>query len=289
MPPHVETDAGLAEAVLRAALAFAAIVAATSCVSALLLGAGPRVAVEGLLLLAIAGIGVARVDVAARLLRPNGRCVVVAGLFGLAGILDPGLYEHYTGIAGIPMAIAAFVSSARWVAICVAVSTAAYLCALALDGSTLAWMVGDGGEVIVGQLVNFAGTAAACLLVVGVLRRVLASSPQRLAAVRAGGPSLTPQLALAARGGAGVALLPPAEPRILIAGLTHGERDVLALLASGRVPKQAAGDLVIALATVRSRISSAKHKTGARTLDQLVAMYAEAELAPRPAELRLVA
>ena len=37
--------------------------------------------------------------------------------------------------------------------------------------------------------------------------------------------------------------------------------------------------LAVALATVRSRIASAKRKTGARTLDQLVAMYSEAELA----------
>lgn len=139
-------------------------------------------------------------------------------------------------------------------------------------------MVGDGRYVIAGHLVNFAGNAAVGLLMVALLRRFLAAAPQSLAAVRAGGRSLTPQLALAASG-RHVALLPAAPARTLVAPLTHGERQVVALLATGRVPKQAAHDLSIALATVRSRIASAKRKTGARTLDQLVAMYSEAELA----------
>ncbi len=107
---------------------------------------------------------------------------------------------------------------------------------------------------------------------------VLGGVGAQLAAVRAGGDSLTPQLALAASG-RHVAALPAADARSLIAKLTDAERVVLALLANGRVPKQAAHDLSIALPTVRSRIAAAKRKTGARTLEQLVALYATADVA----------
>lgn len=96
--------------------------------------------------------------------------------------------------------------------------------------------------------------------------------------MRAGGASLTPQLALAA-GGRHVLLLPPADPRTLIAALTPAECDVVKLLAAGRRPSQAAFELWIALPTVRSRIAAAKRKTGARTVEHLVALYAECERA----------
>ncbi len=278
---RVATTAGVAEAALRAGLALVGILAASNCAVALLLGAGGPAIVQGLVLVAVAGAGVMRVDVAARLLRPKGRVAAAVALFGLGGLLDAGLYDWFGGVAGALVCVSALVSSRRWVALCVATGTAAYLGALALHGRGLTWMVGDGSYVIAGQLVNLAGNAAVGLLMVALLRRFLASAPQRLAAVHAGGRSLTPQLALAA-GGRSVALLPAADARTLIARLTSGERDVMALLASGRVPKQAAGDLSIALSSLRSRIASAKRKTGARTLDQLVAMYAEAQLdAPR--------
>jgi DNA-binding CsgD family transcriptional regulator len=65
----------------------------------------------------------------------------------------------------------------------------------------------------------------------------------------------------------------------VIEPLTTAERDVLALLAHGRAPKQAAYERGIAISTVRSHIRAAKRKTGARTLEQLVALFAEAEVA----------
>jgi len=269
---------GLGESVLRTGLALVVVVAGTNCVFALMAGAGALSAVEGIVLVAVAVAGVVRIDVAARLLRPKGRVVLLAGLFGLAGSLDVGLYDHFGGVAGVIVCIAAFVCAPRYVALCFAVCTVGYLGGLALHGSSLAWMVGDGLYVIVGHLVNFADHGAIGLLMLALLRRFLASAPQHLASLRADGRSLTPQLALAA-GGHHVALLPAADARTLITPLTQGEREVVSLLASGRVSKQVAHDLTIALATVRSRIASAKHKTGARTLPQLVAMYTEAELA----------
>ena len=228
---------------------------------------------------------------------PQGPVVLLAGLFALGGVLDAGLYEHFGGIAGALVCLAALVGSARQVALCMGICTAGYFGALALHGRSLAWMAGDGSYVIAGQLINLAGNAFVGVLMVALLRSFLAGAPQRLADVRAGGRSLTPQLALAA-GGRAVALLPAADARTLVSPLTRGEREVAALLAAGRVPKQVAHDLSIALPTVRSRIAAAKRKTGARTLDQLVALYvaagghamhAEAGDAAMVAEARLAA
>lgn len=62
--------------------------------------------------------------------------------------------------------------------------------------------------------------------------------------------------------------------------LTKSERRVLELLACGLAPKQAAWELGVSIATVRSHIASAKRKTGARTLVQLVWAFAESDTAP---------
>ena len=266
----------VARTVLCGGLALAVVIAATDCVFALVAGAGALAAAQGIVLVALGIAGMVRIDVAVRLLRPRGRVVALGGVYGAVGILDAGLYEHFGGVAGAIVFISALVCSARGVALCCCVCGIGYVCSLAVHGSSLAWMIGDGRYVIAGQLINFAGNGAVGLLMIALLRRFLASAPQRLAAVRAGGASLTPQLASAASG-RHLGLLPAADPGALIAPLTTVEREVVALLAAGRVPKQAANDLSIALATARSRIASAKRKTGARTLDQLVAMYVEGE------------
>lgn len=54
--------------------------------------------------------------------------------------------------------------------------------------------------------------------------------------------------------------------------LTNKEHDVVLGLAKGRAPKQLAADGGVALATIRAHIQSAKRKTRARTLTQLVAI-----------------
>ena len=58
------------------------------------------------------------------------------------------------------------------------------------------------------------------------------------------------------------------------AHLTCSERRVLTLLAQGLAPKQAAWELHVAISTVRSHIASAKRKSGARTLQQMVGAFA---------------
>ncbi len=67
--------------------------------------------------------------------------------------------------------VAALICSTRWVALCCVVSAAGFLGALALRGSPLASMIGDGRDVVVGQLVNLAANAGAGLLMIALLRR----------------------------------------------------------------------------------------------------------------------
>ena len=270
---------GLALVALRAGMALMAVVAATDCVFALVAGAGALTAVEGVAITGIAVAGMVYAHAAARLLLPTGRVVLLAAAFAAAGALDVGVQRHFTEVAAAIGIVAAVVATPRWVALCVTVSAVGFVGDLALHGRSLEWMLGAGRSDVAGQLVNLVANAAAGVLMIALLRRFVAGAPLRVAAVRAGGPSLTPQLALAARERHHPEL-PAADARVLIAPLTRGERAVVALLAEGRVPKQAAVDLSIALPTVRSRLAAAKRKTGARTLDQLVALYAEAELAP---------
>lgn len=52
--------------------------------------------------------------------------------------------------------------------------------------------------------------------------------------------------------------------------LTPAEREIVTLLAAGRVPKEIAAARGTTLATVRTQIKHAKRRTGARTLDELV-------------------
>jgi len=273
-----EATYALVETALRTGLTVVTVVAATDCLFALAAGGGATAAVEGAVLTGLGTAGVIRTDIAARVLRPSGRMVLLALMFAGAGFVDVGLQTHFAEVAAAIVLVAALICAARWVVLCGVVSAAGFLGALALHGSSLGWMVGDGRYVVAGQLVNLAANAAAGLLMIALLRRFLADAPLLLAAVRAGGGSLTPQLALAASG-RHVPLLPAADPRTLIAALTPAERAVVELLATGRVPKQAAQELSIALPTVRSRIAAAKRKTGARTIEHLVALYAESAVA----------
>jgi len=276
--PDAEASYALAETALRAGLTVIAVVAATDCLFALVAGGGVKAAVEGSILTGLGIAGAIRTDVAARILRPRGRVVLLAAAFAAAGMVDGDLQRYFGEVAAAIACVAALISSARWVVLCCVVSAAGFLGALALHGSSVQWMVGDGRYIVAGQLVNLAANAAGGMLIIAQLRRFLADAPLLLVAVREGGGSLTPQLALAA-GAPPVAMLPAAGPRALIGTLTPAERAVVELLAAGRKPKDAASELSIALPTVRSRLVAARRKTGTRTIEQLVALYVESERA----------
>ena len=247
--------------------------------------------------IALACAGVVRTDVAARLLRPRAGSSRWPPSSALAGILDAGLYEHFGGIAG---ALGVHRRSRRRRlhqvrAVPGGVATAGVLCALALDGHTLGVdgraTAATSSQEAARQLRRERGRRRArwspCF------GRFLASAPQRL-----GRRARRRPLADAAARARGRR---PPRSRCCRPPNPAGTRSLRSRAASamswrcwprGRVPKQAAHDLSIALATVRSRIASAKRKTGARTLDQLVADV----LRPRPdarrrspAEARLAA
>jgi DNA-binding CsgD family transcriptional regulator len=99
--------------------------------------------------------------------------------------------------------------------------------------------------------------------------------PETLGAATAHRVAVTARLAYPAGRTSPIELRPGGDPRVLVGALSVAERDVLALLAQGRAPKQAAYERGTTIATVRSQIAAAKRKTGARTLGQLVALFAE--------------
>lgn len=267
----------VAVAVMRVGFGLMAAVAASDSLFAALASAPATTVAIGAILTICAGFGLLRPELAARLLRPRGRALWPVALFAAAGALDPGVQIHYAEVASAIVWIAVITSSARFVGLCVLVSGAGYVADLALQGHSVHWLsTGSGRDLVANQIIDLAANAGVMLLLIAVLRRFVAGAPQRVADVRFGGRSLTPQLALAARGP--LRGLPRADSHNLIERLTPAERRVLVLLVNGRAPKQAARDLVVSLATVRSHIASARGKCGARTLEQLVAIFAEGSL-----------
>lgn len=269
---------GVGVAALRAGIVLAVLDAATDLLFVIGGGRGTVEAVaEGLLLMTLAVAALVRVDYAAAILTRPGRVTILAGLFAAVGAIDLGLQNHYGEVALAIMFIAALVSSWRWVTLSLAVSVFGYLGDLAANGRSLDWMLiaaGDSGVKIVELVLN----AVAGMVMVVLLRRFMGHVSVSLRDARTSRLAITPALACAvAAGSAGQ--LPRADPLALIEALTPAERNVLALLVDGRAPKQAARDLCVAISTIRSHIASAKRKTGARTLEQLVALFAEADVA----------
>jgi DNA-binding CsgD family transcriptional regulator len=232
----------------------------------------------GVMIAGLALAGVLHPRRAAAVLRPRGRIVLLAGLFVGLGALEPGVQSGFGDVEMAIGCLAAVLASPGWVAACVAVLAAgAILDPAAVGGHSLAWtLAGAGGNTLAGELAGLCASAALTLGAIWALRRTITGAPESLAAVDHGGASLTPTLAAAA-GGVPVGLLARANPAALIAALSAAERRVLGLLTEGFAPKQAAHLLGLRLPTVRSQIASAKRKTGARTLEQLVGLYAEVD------------
>jgi DNA-binding CsgD family transcriptional regulator len=271
---------GVALAALRIGMVLTALAAATDLLFAVAGGHDAAATVaEGVLLTGLAVGGLVRADLAASLLTPRGRVTILAALFAAAGAVDPGLQSHYGEVMSAIMFISALVSSPRWVALTLAVAVLGYVGDLAVNGHSLDWMfVGAGQSSVATQVADLVLNALAGMALLALLRSFMIRIPATLAAARTDGIAVTPLLARAVVPTV-QAQLPRADPRDVIEPLTTAERDVLALLAHGRAPKQAAYERGIAISTVRSHIRAAKRKTGARTLEQLVALFAEAEVA----------
>ncbi|MGI8412298.1 MAG: helix-turn-helix transcriptional regulator [Solirubrobacteraceae bacterium] len=257
---------------LRIGFALMLISSVSDAAFALVAGGGARGAVEGVALSALAAAGLGLPERAAVLLTPPGRIVLVAAIFAGVGIAEWSVQQHFAEVALAIVWFAVIVSSTRWVVLTVAISAVGYVAGLAAQGHTAGWMIdGPGRDLVINQTVDLIANAAAVTLLVTLLRRFLRSVPARLIEARAGAGVLAPQLNSAVSGDP-TFLLDRGDASGIVFALSEGERNVVGLLVAGLVPKQAALVLGLSLAAVRSRIANAKRKTGARTLDQLVAL-----------------
>lgn len=262
-------------ATLQMALGLMLVAAGSDLLFAILERDGPLTLSEGALLVALAVAGLRYPRPAARILARQGALTAIAALFAAGGVLDWGLQLHYSEVAPAIVGVAVVLCQPRWVLATLLVSILGYLAALAALGHPPAWMLhGHGLNLLVNQMVDLVAYAGVLVLLVLLVRRFLMGVPVLLAEARQGNGLLTPALTAAVQGGP-VGLLDRGDPVANAARLSNGERQLLALLADGLAPKQAALALHLSLPGVRSRIASAKRKTGARTLDQLVALYAE--------------
>jgi len=237
----------------------------------------PTLIVVGLLIASAALAGALFPRPAGRLLRPRGRVLLLAVSFTLLGVLKAGLRTEYADVEFGLACVAAIVAAPAWALAFVVASTLGIAGDFLATGRSLSWTLeGPGTDQLVSQFSIMLAAGAVWVGVIWVLRHSITAAPMSLAKVRRGaGVSLTPRLAAAVRGEP-ASLLVRADPSALIRPLSPAESQVLDLLTTGLLPKQAARQLQLALPTVRSHIASAKRKTGARTLEQLVGLYAEA-------------
>ncbi len=232
---------------------------------------------EGVLIIAAVVICLIRVQLAIRVFRGRYAVCAVIVLFCGLGAPEHGLQPAYSSVLLALVWISAVVNSPRFVGVCVLVAWGGYTIDLALEGHALQVEHGSVLSQSVGELAILLVSAGLTLAAISLLRSTLAHAPAGLAEARAGSiDTITPAVAAAVRGEP-TAELPRGNPVAITATLSVAERAVLSLLAQGLVPKQAARELGVELSTVRSHIASAKRKTGARTLEQLVGLFVEAQ------------
>jgi DNA-binding CsgD family transcriptional regulator len=247
--------------------------------SAVLIGEGgsPLLVVEGLGIVGASAVLIVQVGAAARLLRRRGAVWVAVVLFSALGAIEHRLQLNLSNVLIAAVWIAAVVGPTSSVLVTVVLAWVGYMADVLLEPSALRAANGSLLSQGVGELVILIISAGLTATAIRILRATLADAPNRIAEARSGTavPSGLGRLA-AAVGSDARASLPRGDSAAIVACLSAREREVLDLLAQGLAPKQIAGRSFVALATVRSRIASAKRKTGARTLDQLVGLYAEA-------------
>ena len=176
---------------------------------------------------------------------------------------------------------------AGWIASVVAQTRVAMVMSLMITGSLFAGYLLAGAsptDILSGPYRHTAVTSAVLPIVTGGIGVLLASVTngvfsrltEFLHALRCGAEATTPAMT-ALLAGRPVAALPAARSQrtpaaAAAARLTNAEREVVALLANGHRPKQIAWLRGVALSTIRSQIKEAKKKTGARTIDGLIAV-----------------
>ena len=231
----------------------------------------------------LAGIASLRwFEITARFLRRPGAVAAVVGVISV-GVAGTGTWNSpYTSEVFALMGVATVVASTRGVVVSVVVAALGYVGGLLLEGITPAQLVDTAHAAVVANTIgDFVLFAVVLLVALRACRQVLGPARQTLESVRAGGPAMTQQLGLALRRAdrAPVAWLPPARAADLVAMLSARERALVLRLAAGLLPKQVALETGTPMGTIRSGIASAKRKTGARTVEQLVALVTESERA----------
>ncbi len=218
-------------------------------------------------LLALTTASLAWRDRLLELLRSRPRTMLLFPLPPLVAVtLDGGFDSVWTPLVGITVGVPATLGL-PWLSLG---------CALwAATGQAIAaWLNradAGGDRILEAAVFNALGTVAVGVgiaLCVATLADFLQRRPQILMQLRGDELPLDPTRPP-----------PPAQPskRLLMAAprtaLSAAELRVVALLAAGRAPKQAAADLDVAVSTVRSHIKAAKRKTHARTLPELVGLF----------------
>lgn len=195
--------------------------------------------------------------------------LVAAAASALPIALDGGVNS---ALLDVPMPltwVAAVVASAGLTLLTGAVIGVAFLVAAVTAGLPVGRLVaGPHAYDVVTNALDGPLLAVAGVLLAGSFRGLLARSDAWLAAVRAGAEASTPALGRLIRG---------RQPLLLGSGsekvrLTDSEQAVVDLLAEGLRAKQIAIQRGTSLKTVRTQIKRAKRKTGARTLEELVAI-----------------
>lgn len=175
-----------------------------------------------------------------------------------------------------------------WIASVVVQARAAVVMSLMITGSLFAGYLLAGAsptDILSGPYRHTAVTSAVLPIVTGSVGVLLASVTnavfsrltETVHALRCGAEATTPAMTAVLAGQPAVPALPAARSQRTHAvasavQLTNAEREVVALLADGQRPKQIAWLRGVALSTVRSQIKEAKKKTGARTIDELIAV-----------------
>ncbi len=173
-----------------------------------------------------------------------------------------------------------------------------------LSGTALAELVtGDDRYIVITGFLNPFVIVLVALSLLGAFHDMIARAPTTLWEVRRGGPATTPAMT-ALFAGAPIPLLETGGDRgeeerdpettasqeagdpgqsAALGARTEGvgsaehqlfpvEREIVALLASGRTPQQIALDLERSTDSIYGQIASAKRKAGARTIEHLVAL-----------------
>lgn len=272
-PEASTTDGGMPAEVLTVALSLSLWVASGSLALAIVDGLGEqpvRRAVVGLMLVAVWAVALLMRAKLCSALQAQPWFVAAFAPVLLFVVATDGLVgSPYAAVTLTTVGIAVVVARARTVWLCVLALGVSYAAAALAEGSPAE--LADHGQLgtVVGALVSY---PVAATLLLGLRRRFtrfVENVEPTLEVIRAGPPASTPALERALRG---VPLT--LAPGPVSAGLTPAERRVVEGLAGGRTPKQLAFAWGVSINTVRSQISSAKRKTGARTLRELAAQSA---------------